>query len=101
MKSLSNKDYLIKKISKETDIPQNITKMVVKSFIDNLVLSLADGNSVKLKKLGTFHCKYISKKIMMNSFLKRVITTSPTYRVTFKSSANLKTLLKQKEDERQ
>lgn len=51
---MQNKDFLTAQVCKDTDLPRVEVKKVIDSLFENLAFTLAEGNSVSVRGVGTF-----------------------------------------------
>ena len=86
MEDLMTKADLVRAISQETGIILGDTKMIVDSFLDNVVNSMIKGEHIELRGFGTFKNKKRKARIARNPNTKELVELPERVVPTFKFS---------------
>ncbi|NDV80294.1 HU family DNA-binding protein, partial [Dysgonomonas sp. 511] len=62
---MTKKD-IIKKVSKQTGVSQNNTKIVLESILEVIQSSLKEGERITIQNFGTFHVKEFGERNAWN-----------------------------------
>jgi nucleoid DNA-binding protein len=76
-----NKTDLIKRVSKDTDVPEKETRLVINSMIDNIKDRLFYGVEIKLKDFLTFKLEKSKQTKRVNPQTKEQIIVPKKYRI--------------------
>ncbi|MFJ7311474.1 HU family DNA-binding protein [Pseudomonas sp. NPDC098747] len=84
------KPELIRTVATQADLSQSVSRAVVHAFIKAISASLASGQEVKLRGLGTFAVRYRAASIARNPRTGELFTIPANKRVYFKASKTFK-----------
>ena len=95
MQKTLTKIDLIEAVYKKIGLPRKVIGDVVSDLLEQICVSLENGNGVKLSSFGTFHCLSKRKRIGRNPKTGEEVVISPRRVVSFKASNSLKVYSKQ------
>jgi len=92
-KNIIKKEDVISDVAIETLYTQKNIKEIVEAFLENVMLSLSEGNSVVLRGFGTFELKKRKKRTGRNINTGESVDIPERYAVVFKPGAKFKRLI--------
>ncbi len=84
------KTELIKKVARETGVPQKETEAVVNKIIESIVEALKTGDKVTLTGFGTFEVRDTAARTGTNPRTKEKIQIAAGKRATFSAGTQLR-----------